>query len=366
MIPFLNFKDLNYPYRRELLQSISDVIDSGHYILGEKVAKFEKEFSRYCGVKETVGTGNCFDALSLIFRAYKEQGIFKENDEIIVPANTYIASILPIIENRLRPVLVEPDIDTYNINPKLIEEKITKNTKAILLVHLYGQIAFTPEIKKIAKKYDLKIIEDCAQSTGAQFNRCRAGSLGDAAAFSFYPSKNLGSLGDAGAVTTNDLKLAKVIRALRNYGSDQKYYNTYKGLNSRLDEIQAAVLLVKLKYIDKENQKRREIAHQYLSKIKNPQINLPQLTDDLSHVWHLFVVRTKNRQSLEKHLQDNGIQTLVHYPLPPHKQKAFKEWNHLKFPITETVHQSVLSLPLNPYLKKQDIKKIIKVCNEYQ
>lgn len=366
MIPFLDFKDLNLPYRRELLKSIAEVIDSGHYILGEKVAEFEKEFADYCGTKTAIGTGNCFDALNLIFRAYKELGAFKENDEIIVPANTYIASILPIVENRLQPLLVEPNINTYNLDPDLIESKITKKTRAILLVHLYGQIAYNQKIKNIAKKYKLKIIEDCAQSTGAQFNGQKVGSLGDAAAFSFYPSKNLASLGDAGAVTTSDSRLAKVVRALRNYGSDQKYFNTYKGINSRLDEIQATVLLIKLKHLDQENQQRREIAYQYLSKIKNPHIILPQSIDDLAHVWHLFVLRTKNRDALSKYLLDQGIGTLVHYPLPPHQQKAFTEWHHLKYPITETIHQSVLSLPLNPYLKKQDIQKIIKACNNYR
>lgn len=365
MIQFLSLKNLNKPYRQELLDAIISVVDSGQYILGNKVNEFEKKFSEYCKVSETIGTGNCLDALTLIFRAYKEMGIFKEGDEIIVPANTYIASILAITENHLKPVLIEPSINTYNLDVNLLEEKITERTKAILTVHLYGQISYSRQMQEIADKYKLKIIEDCAQATGAIFDSKTAGSLGDAAAFSFYPSKNLGSLGDAGAVTTNDIKLAKLIRALRNYGSHEKYHNDYLGINSRLDELQAAVLLVKIKYLNNENDKRQEIARQYLEKIKNKVLILPTVENPASHVWHLFVVRTKNRDLFADYLLKRGIKTLIHYPIPPHKQKAYSEWNHQNFPITEEIHGTALSLPLNPAMKDREISAVIKACNEY-
>jgi len=365
MISFLNFKDLNVPYRKKLLKAIGEVIDSGNYILGPKVRLFEKEFSKYCGVKETIGTGNGLDSLVLIIRAYKELGVFSEGDEIIVPSNTYIASILSITENRLKPILIEPDINTFNLDADLLEKKITKRTKAILTVHLYGQIAYSDEMQKIANKHSLKIIEDCAQSHGAVYGGRKAGNLGDAAGFSFYPSKPLGALGDAGAVTTNDKKLAEMIRALRNYGSHKKYYNKYTGLNSRLDELQAAVLLVKLKHLDKDNNKRRKIAELYLNKIKNDKLILPRTDNDKSHVWHLFVIRTKNRDNFAKYMLKNGIETLVHYPVPPHKQKAYSEWKDLKYPITEEIHKTVISLPLYQAMQKKEISQIIKACNEY-
>ena len=364
MIPFLDFKDLNAPYKKKLMNAISAVIDSGWYILGPHVAKFEKEFSEYCGVKHTIGTGNGLDALTLIFRGYKELGILKEGDEIILPANTYIASILSITENRLKPILIEPNINTYNIDVNLLEKYITKKTKAILVVHLYGQIGYSDAMQKVAKKHGLKIIEDCAQAHGAVYKGRKTGNLGDAAGFSFYPSKNLGGLGDGGAVTTNDLKLADMIRALRNYGSHKKYYNEYQGVNSRLDELQAAVLSVKLQYLDKENKKRREIAKTYLSKIKNPKLALPQ-PSDLSHVWHLFVIRTKNRDAFRQHLRDCGIDSVVHYPLPPHKQEAYKLWNKRHYPITEEIHNTVNSLPLHPAMTKAHVAKVISACNSY-
>lgn len=365
MIPFLNFKDLNAPYKEELLKSISDVIDSGYYILGEKVREFEKAFSKYSGVKHTIGVGNGLDALTLIIRAYKELGVFHENDEIIVPANTYIASILSITENRLKPILVEPNIDTYNLDIDLIEKNISKKTKAILIVHLYGQIAYSEKLKRLAKKYKLKIIEDSAQAAGARFKNKVVGSLGDAGGISFYPSKNLGALGDGGAITTNDSKLARVVRALRNYGSEEKYFNIYKGINSRLDELQAAVLLVKLKYLDKENDKRREIAGKYLNGIKNPKIILPIVQDSNSHVWHLFVIRTKNRESLKEYLDQKGIGTMIHYPVAPHKQKAYKELNKHKYPLTENIHKTVLTLPLNPFMTEEQVEEVIKAVNSY-
>lgn len=366
MIPFLNLKDINIAYKKEIMDAISDVIDSGRYILGERVEKFENDFAKYCGVKHVIGTGNGLDALTLILRAYKESGFLKEGDEIIVPANTYIASILSITENRLKPVLVEPDIDTYNLDTNLLERSITSKTKAILTVHLYGRVSYSNGMRKIANKYGLKIIEDAAQSVGAEYNGKKVGGLGDACGISLYPSKNLGALGDAGVAITNDAKLAKSIRALRNYGSHKKYVNRYKGINTRLDELQAAILSVKLNYLDKENLRRKEIARLYLDNIKNNKLILPQMNDDNSHVWHLFVLRTKNRDKFSRYMKDNGIETMIHYPIPPHKQEAYREWNKRKYPITEKIHQTVISLPLNTAITNKEVTKIVKVCNLYE
>lgn len=365
MIPFLDLKGLNVPYKQELIDAITDVIDSGWYIRGEKVRSFEREFSQYCGVSETIGVGNGLDALTLIIRAYKELGVFHEGDEILVPANTYIASILSITENHLKPVLIEPDIRTYNIDISRLEEKITEKTKAILVVHLYGRVGYSDKMQAIADKHNLKIIEDSAQAHGAVYQGKKTGSLGDASGFSFYPSKNLGALGDAGAVTTNDAKLSEVIRALGNYGSHEKYHNQYRGVNSRLDELQAAVLSVKLKHLDEENKKRREIAQSYLKNIQNQKLILPQVQIDESHVWHLFVVRVENRDAFAQHLRDKGVETLIHYPIPPHKQKAFIAWNKEQYPITEEIHDTIISLPLYPALKSDDVAHIIEVCNRF-
>ena len=366
MIPFLNLKDNNSPYKKELIDVISDVLDTGQYILGPAVNRFESSFSTYCGVRHTIGTANGLDALTLIIRAYKEMGLFNEGDEILVPANTYIASILAITENRMKPILVEPDIRTYNLDAARLERCITKNTKAILTVHLYGQIAYSEAMQGIADKHGLKIIEDCAQAQGALWQGRKAGSLGDAAGFSFYPSKNLGALGDAGGVTTNDNALADMIRALRNYGSHKKYFNKFKGVNSRLDELQAAVLLVKLKYLDNENAKRRIIANFYLNNIKNDFLFLPQVVATHSHVWHLFVVRTKNRDFLQRFLLEHGIESMIHYPVPPHKQEAYPNWNSETYPITEEIHRNVLSLPLHPAMTKDEINYVIDKCNAYR
>lgn len=367
MIPFLDLKDTNAPHRQELIDAITEVIDSGWYILGEKVAAFERAFSEYCGVKETIGVGNGLDALTLIIRAYKEMSIFREGDEILVPANTYIATILSITENRLKPVLVEPDINTYNLDVNLLEKHITARTKAILTVHLYGRVGYSDKMQKIADKYGLKIIEDSAQAQGASYKERKTGNLGAASGFSFYPTKNLGALGDAGAVTANDTKLGELVRSLRNYGSNKKYHNQYKGINSRLDELQAAVLLVKLKYLDQENNTRREVAKLYLDNIKNEKIILPQTEiDKLSHVWHMFVVRTKSRDKFIQHLSDSGVGSLIHYPIPPHKQRAFTEWNKDSYPITEEIHGTIVSLPLNPATTKEEIFKVIEVCNSWK
>jgi dTDP-4-amino-4,6-dideoxygalactose transaminase len=364
MIPFLDLKGINTQYRVELIEACMRVIDSGWYIQGNECSEFEKEFAQYCGTKYAVGVANGLDALILILRAYKELGIMKNGDEVIVPSNTYIASILSISENNLIPILVEPDINTYLLDPSNIEEKITSKTKAIMPVHLYGQTCQMDEINKIAKKYNLKVIEDSAQSHGAYYKGKRSGNLGDASGFSFYPGKNLGALGDGGVVTTNDEELANTIRVLGNYGSYKKYQNLYKGINSRLDEMQAALLRVKLRHLDTEIERRREIANYYLENIKNENIVLPTVKIEDNHVWHLFVIRTNKRDELQKYLQENGIQTLIHYPLPPHKQNAYVEWNNDSYPISEQIHDEVISLPISGVQSLDDAKKIVKVVNE--
>lgn len=365
MIPFLDLKAINAQYRNELIEVATQVIDSGWYVQGSQVKAFEQEFASFCGAKHCIGVANGLDALVLIFRAYKEMGQLKDGDEVIVPANTYIASILAITENRLKPILVEPDPDTYNLSSKLVKQAITPNTKAILAVHLYGQLADMPVINTIAKEHGLLVIEDSAQAHGASLGGHRAGNWGDASGFSFYPGKNLGALGDAGAVTTNKDELAQTIRALGNYGSHIKYENLYQGLNSRLDEMQAALLRVKLKHVEREAQSRREIAKAYLEGIKNSKVILPQWQTDEQHVFHLFVIRTHERDSLQKYLADNGVQTLIHYPIPPHKQKAYQAWSNLSFPITEKIHQEVLSLPISPLMNETDVQQVIKLVNDY-
>lgn len=365
MIPFLNLKKINNKYREELILEFANFIDSGWYILGEKVTKFEKEFAEYCGVRHCIGVANGLDALVLIIRAYKELGILKEGDEIIVPANTYIASIMAITENKLIPVLVEPTLSYYTISPSEIESKITNKTKAILPVHLYGQLSDMDSILQIAKKHNLLVIEDSAQSHGASLNGIVSGNFGNASGFSFYPGKNLGALGDAGAITTNDDKLAETIRIIRNYGSEKKYFNQLQGVNSRLDEIQAAFLSVKLKYLSEETEIRRRIANKYLNGINNSNLVLPIVSSQSAHVWHLFVLRTKNRDEFQKYLEVNGVQTVIHYPKPPHKQNAYKEWNNLSFPITEEIHNTIISIPIDISMEDDHIDFIIKVCNSY-
>ena len=329
MIPFLDLKKINANYSQQIKEATARVVDSGWYILGKEGEAFEDEFAKYCGVKHCLGVANGLDALILIFRAYKELGLMNDGDEVIVPANTYIASILAISANNLVPILVEPNIATYNIDHDLIEEKITAKTKAILAVHLYGRVAEMARINEIAKKYNLQVVEDSAQAHGAIENNKRVGNLSNASAFSFYPGKNLGALGDGGAITTNDGKLAEVIKALRNYGSHQKYHNLYKGFNSRLDEIQATILSIKLKYLDDENKERQKIAKFYCENINNNIIlpNYPQ--NQQSCVWHLFVIRCDKRDDLQKYLLERGVQTVIHYPIPPHKQGAYREFNHL-------------------------------------
>ncbi|TDW52581.1 dTDP-4-amino-4,6-dideoxygalactose transaminase [Flavobacterium sp. 270] len=381
MIPFLDLKKINEPYETAFQEKLKLVLNNGWYILGKEVETFEKAFAKYCKADYCIGVGNGFDALVLVFKGYIELGKLQKGDEVIVPANTYIASILAILRADLVPVLVEPKLETYNINPDLIQEKITPKTKAILAVHLYGQLAEMDKINKIALENNLLVVEDAAQSHGAvggnsnilksqipndkDDQKSKIYNLKSAIAYSFYPGKNLGCLGDGGAVVTNDTALAKVIFSLRNYGSEQKYHNEYIGVNSRLDELQAGFLNLKLPNLDSDNNKRRKIAKRYLSEIKNDKIILPFWDFLENHVFHLFVIRTENREALQQYLTDNQIQTIIHYPIPPHQQKAFKDWNKLSFPITEKIHNEVLSLPISPVLTHDEVSFIIRILNQY-
>ena len=365
MISFLDLKSINAQYRDELIGACTRVIDSGWYITGNEVTKFEENFAEYCGTKHAVGVANGLEALILTLRAWKEMGKLHAGDEVIVPSNTYIASILAISANDLIPVLVEPDLTTYNLCPIKTKAAITDKTKAILPVHLYGQLADMPSLMDIAEQNSLLVLEDSAQSHGASIEGQKAGNWGDASAFSFYPGKNLGALGDAGAVTTNDDELANTLRALRNYGSHKKYENLFQGVNSRLDEIQAAMLNVKLPYLDKEIAHRRQIAKAYLGQINNVNIVLPNQAGE-AHVWHVFVIRCEQRDALQAYLAGQGIQTLIHYPIPPHKQQAYRDWNNQSYPISEQIHQQVLSLPMGPTLSMQDVDKIINAINKFK
>lgn len=364
-VDFLDLKSINLTYEKELQEAFSRVLHSGWYIMGKELSEFESEFARYCGVKHCVGVANGLDALILVIRAWKELGRVSDGDEVIVPANTYIASVLAITENNLVPVFVEPDENSFNLNSQKIEDAITEKTKAILPVHLYGQICNMPEIKKIANKYNLLILEDSAQSHGAEISGIKAGAWGDASGFSFYPGKNLGALGDAGAITTDDTELDKVLRAIRNYGSHKKYHNITCGVNSRLDELQAAFLRVKLHHLDKDTQFRRNVANRYLKEIKNPKVNLPQVLNEGNHVWHLFVIRSEQRETLQEYLAGKGIQTLIHYPIPPHKQEAYKKFNDISLPLTELIHEQVLSLPISPVMTEEDVSYVIDVLNAF-
>ncbi len=365
MIKFLDLQKINAQYKQELKEAANRVIDSGWYLMGKELETFEHDYVRFCGTKYALGVANGLDALRLIFKAYIELGSMQKGDEIIVPANTYIASVLAISDNGLIPVFVEPNIQTYNLDSSKIEAAITSKTKAVLTVHLYGQNSIDEQMLAICKKHNLKLVEDSAQSHGAIWNGKVMGSIGDAAGHSFYPGKNLGALGDAGAVTTNDETLAKTIEALRNYGSHKKYENIYQGLNSRLDEIQAAFLNVKLKHIQADILERRRVANNYLENIKNPAIILPEVLNEEGHVWHLFVIRMSKRNELQQYMNDNGVQTLIHYPIPPHKQDAYKEFNTLSFPITEQIHDEALSLPLSPVMSDEEIQLVIKIINQF-
>ncbi|MBL1272301.1 MAG: DegT/DnrJ/EryC1/StrS family aminotransferase [Oceanospirillales bacterium] len=371
MIPFLDLKALNGQYLDELSEAASRVIASGWYVQGDEVKEFEREFADFCGAKYCIGVANGLDALALTLRAWKELGRLREGDEVIVPANTYIASILAITENGLVPVLVEPDEVTYNLSPVKTAEAIGPKTRALLAVHLYGRLAPMPEILSLAEDQNLLILEDSAQAHGAEVDGRRAGNWGDASGFSFYPGKNLGALGDAGAVTTNDEELALTIRALGNYGSQRKYDNLYQGVNSRLDEIQAAMLRVKLRHLGTESLRRKEIALEYASGLIHPDITQPigpdrSMASLKGHAFHLYVIRTSQRDALQKHLADEGVQTLVHYPIPPHKQQAYSSLNTDSYPLTEAIHEQVLSLPMSPVLTDDQVRQVVSACNSFR
>jgi dTDP-4-amino-4,6-dideoxygalactose transaminase len=365
MINFLDLKNVNQAYAVELKEACARVIDSGWYIGGQELSNFEQEFAAYCGSQHCVGVANGLDALSLTLRAWKEMGKLADGDEVIVPANTYIASVLAITENGLVPVLVEPDEHSFNLSPQLAERAITNRTKVILAVHLYGQLAEMPSLCALAKKYNLLVLEDSAQAHGASIDGRKAGTWGDASGFSFYPGKNLGALGDAGAVTTDDDELASVVRALGNYGSYKKYENQYRGVNSRLDEIQAAMLRVKLRHLDREISVRKALANQYIANIDNALVQAPSLTLQEQHVWHLFVVRSERRDELKSYLHDHGIETLIHYPIPPHKQNAYKALASEHHPVTEAIHRKVLSLPLSPVTSVAEVSMVIERLNAF-
>lgn len=363
MIAYLPLHKINDLHNEELRAAVNRVLDSGWYLNADATRQFETHYAEYIGTRHCVGCGNGLDALKLILLAYMEMGVMQEGDEVIVPANTYIASILAITACGLTPVLVEPDINTLQIDDARIERAITSRTKAVMIVHLYGRCAYTQKIADICKKFNLKLIEDNAQAHGCTFEGQKTGSLGDAAAHSFYPGKNLGALGDAGAITTNDEELASLARALGNYGSSKKYVHDYKGCNSRIDEIQAAVLDVKLLYLDDENNRRKVIASLYINKVQNPLIHLPLSERD--SVWHIFPVFCERRDELQQYLRENGVETQIHYPIPPHKQQCFKEWNQHSFPITEQIHSQELSIPCHQAMTKEEVDMIIDLLNSF-
>lgn len=366
MIRYCDLKEINGRYEPMLTEAVTRAVQSGWYIRGRECEDFEQAFADYCGCKHCIGTGNGLDALTIILKAYCEMGTMQPGDEVIVPANTYIATILSIIQAGLKPVLCEPCDASCNIDTALIENLITERTRAIMPVHLYGLAADMENINAIAAKHSLKVIEDSAQAHGAMHKGKRTGNLGDAAAFSFYPGKNLGALGDGGAITTNDATLAETARAIANYGSHTKYINIYKGVNSRLDEVQAAALKVKLQHLDTDNERRRAIASEYIGRIDNPQVSLPVADCNGNHVYHIFAIRSLHREELKKHLLEQGIETLIHYPVPPHRQDALKEFSHLEFPITERIHSEELSLPCHPAMSDSDVQRVIEAVNSFR
>ena len=365
MIKFLDLKGITEMYADEIKQAVNSVVDSGWYLQGNANKQFESDYAQYIGTNYCVGVANGLDALIWIYRAYIEMGVMQPGDEVIVPANTYIASILAITENGLKPVLVEPDITTLEIDEKLIEQAITPRTKSILIVHLYGRCAYTEKIGELCRKYNLKLVEDNAQAHGCRYRGKRTGSIGDAAGHSFYPGKNLGAFGDGGAVTTNDEKLATCVRTLANYGSQKKYVFQNCGRNSRLDEIQAAILDVKLHHLDEDNSRRQHVAKYYYEHINNPLITMPTRLSDENNVYHIFPVLCPERDRLQQYLTENGIQTLIHYPIPPHKQECYKEWNTMNLPVTEQIHQQELSIPISQILSDDDIQQITSILNSF-
>lgn len=365
MIKFLDLGKINDIHSQEIEKAVNRVLNSGWYLKGKETESFEKNYADFIGSKYAVGCGNGLDALTLILRGYLELGLMKPGDEIIVPANTYIASILAITRAGLKPVLVEPHPDTLQIDENRIEEKISPLTRGIMIVHLYGQCAYTDKIGEITRRHNLKLIEDNAQAHGAKFSTRRTGSLGDAAGHSFYPGKNLGALGDAGAVTTDDRELADTIKALGNYGSHKKYVFDFQGINSRIDELQAAVLNEKLPYIDKENSRRREIAKIYRDEIDNPLIKLPKVSFEDDNVFHIFPIFSEQRDELQQYLKTNGVETIIHYPIPPHQQKCYPLWNQFSFPITEEIHRKELSLPISPVMTDEEVKEVVRIVNSF-
>ena len=365
-VPLLSLKDITVKYKEELHEAVLRVTDSGWYLQGNENKQFEEHYAQYIGIKHCIGVANGLQALELMIRAYKELGQFNDGDEIIVPANTYIATILSISQNNLVPVLVEPKMETLQIDEDKIEAAITSKTKAIMLVHLYGRCAYTKKIGEICKKYNLKLFEDNAQAHGCMFDGIKTGALGDCAAHSFYPGKNLGAFGDAGAVTTNDDEVAEIVRVLANYGSSKKYVFKYIGENSRLSEMDAAVLDVKLKYLDQDNEIRKQIARKYIEGIKNSLIRLPEEMDFEKNVYHQFPIFAERRDELQQYLKDNGIGTLIHYPIPPHKQEAYREWNDRSYPITEKIHETELSIPMSPCLSDEQVSYVISIINKWE
>lgn len=365
MIPYLNLSKINAPYEEAFLEKTRFFLQKGHYILGDEVLQFEQEFAAYCNTNHCIGVGNGLDALILIFKAYIELGILHEGDEILIPANTYIASILAVMNAGLTPRLVDTNLLNYNLTIEVLQQQVTQHTKGVLMVHLYGQVTDALAIKTFCRDFGLVLVEDAAQAHGAVCNHMKAGSVGDAAGFSFYPGKNLGCLGDGGAVTTNNSELANCIRSLRNYGSELKYHNIYKGINSRLDEIQAAFLRLKLADLDFDNKKRQGIAKRYISEIDNPMMALPFVSDFEAHVFHIFAVRTENRQDFQQYLLEHGIQTLIHYPIAPHKQQAMREFENLNLPMSELIHKDILSIPLHSCLTVPEQDMIIERINNF-
>ena len=365
-VPFLDVGAINARYADELKAAAARVIDSGWYVMGEELAAFEREFAAWCGVPYALGVGNGLDALALILRGYRQLGVLEEGDEVIVPGNTFIASFLAVSANRLRPVPVEPDPASFNLDPAAVEAAIGPRTRAIMAVHLYGQLADMPALAALAKRHRLLLIEDAAQAHGAARDGRRAGAFGDAAAFSFFPAKNLGALGDGGAVVTADAPLARQVAALRNYGSEVKYRHLMQGVNSRLDEIQAALLRVKLRHLDEDVARRRAVARRYRDGIRHAQLHLPQVAHEEGHAWHLFVLRCARRDALQRHLLAHGIHSQVHYPVPPHRQPAYPELHHLRLPLTERLHEEVLSLPMDPTLSDAAVQRVIDACQAFR
>lgn len=365
-VKYFDLKQLNDSFEPKLTEAIQRVLNAGWYLLGSENEAFEKEFAAYCGAKHCIGVANGLDALTLVLNAWKEMGQLQEGDEVLVPANTYIATILSITRSGLKPILVEPDPKTFNLNPSLIEKKLSNRTRVLLPVHLYGQCAEMKSINDLALKYGLKVLEDAAQGHGSIYQGKRTGNLGDAAGFSFYPAKNLGCLGDGGCVTTNEDALAECVRVLANYGSSKKYINRYKGINSRLDELQAAILRVKLERLDVDNEKRRGIARRYLAEIQHQNIQLPEIKDFQAANFHVFPIMSEQRNALQAYLNSKNIQTLIHYPIPPHKQEAFKEWNERSYPITESIHERILSLPISPMQAQEETDYVCQCINQFK